>query len=398
MVVDTSRGRIVLAWLVLASVAASLDAGGFSGGKFDVTAGCTCHCANASSEVVPSLQGLPAQWEHGATYTLTVSFTGGPAGSPGGMNVGGFNLQARHPADASVGVGTFIAPNGQVQVQLGDAADATHTTAGNDQSSWTIQWRAPDSGFHDARFTLYTNSVNGDGANGFGNCSDRWNTVTVTVPGPEPPPDETPPVITNVVATPSATSATVRWNTDEPATSAVDYGLDASYGTTLENASPVTAHQLTLSSLQQETTYHFRVRSTDAAGNEAATGDLTFTTTGDVTPPSAALVRPSLGHLYLNDQERPHPLGAGQDPWAAGFVLRVRADARDAASGVDEVEFYVDGALRFTTSTPLAGNPTVYEFLWPLASEVPGAHALRARAVDNLGNSATSLPLTVLVL
>jgi hypothetical protein len=40
----------------------------------------------------------------------------------------------------------------------------------------------------------------------------------------------------------------------------------------------VTNHSVTLSGLTANTTYHYRVRSKDAAGNQAASGDLTFTT------------------------------------------------------------------------------------------------------------------------
>ncbi len=38
------------------------------------------------------------------------------------------------------------------------------------------------------------------------------------------PPDETPPVISDVLVEPRAGGATVSWTTDEPATSRVDYG------------------------------------------------------------------------------------------------------------------------------------------------------------------------------
>ena len=42
--------------------------------------GCTCHGGGvASSDVVPSLEGLPSELEAGATYTLNISFTGGPS-------------------------------------------------------------------------------------------------------------------------------------------------------------------------------------------------------------------------------------------------------------------------------------------------------------------------------
>jgi hypothetical protein len=71
------------------------------------------------------------------------------------------------------------------------------------------------------------------------------------------------PVITSVVASRiSDTSVLVTWNTDKPATSQVEYGRTIVYGTlTPIDPTLVTAHSVTLTNLQENTTYHFRVRS-----------------------------------------------------------------------------------------------------------------------------------------
>jgi len=83
--------------------------------------------------------------------------------------------------------------------------------------------------------------------------------------------------------------ANITWATDEPATSQVDYGTATSYGssTTLDT-SLVTSHAQALAGLQSNTTYHYRVRSTDAANNTTTSGDNTFTTLSapDTTPPT----------------------------------------------------------------------------------------------------------------
>ncbi len=92
--------------------------------------------------------------------------------------------------------------------------------------------------------------------------------------------DATPPVITNVQASNiAATSATIAWSTNENSDSKVDYGTTISYGSTRSDASRVTNHSVGLTGLSGHTTYHYRVRSEDAAGNEAACGDYTSTTT-----------------------------------------------------------------------------------------------------------------------
>ncbi|RMF69327.1 MAG: hypothetical protein D6743_02025, partial [Calditrichaeota bacterium] len=87
-------------------------------------------------------------------------------------------------------------------------------------------------------------------------------------------------------------SAVVNWSTDEPADGQVEYGPSTQYG----NLSPlqsalVTDHTITLGGLVPGQTYHFRVRSRDAAGNLQKSQDFTFTTEApDVTPPAIANV------------------------------------------------------------------------------------------------------------
>ena len=62
--------------------------------------------------------------------------------------------------------------------------------------------------------------------------------------------DATPPVISNVSVTPGTISATVTWNTDEPATSEVNYGPTATYNnSTGLNSQLLTSHSLLLTGL-----------------------------------------------------------------------------------------------------------------------------------------------------
>jgi hypothetical protein len=89
-----------------------------------------------------------------------------------------------------------------------------------------------------------------------------------------PPPDTRAPVISGVVASAiSQTSATISWTTDEPAFAQVAYGKTATYGTnTANNTSLTTSHSQILSGLTASTTYHYQVRSADAAANLANFG------------------------------------------------------------------------------------------------------------------------------
>jgi len=73
--------------------------------------------------------------------------------------------------------------------------------------------------------------------------------------------------------------AMVSWNSSEPADSQVDYGPTATYGaTTVRSAAYVMSHSQPLSGLAAGTTYHYRVRSRDNAGNLAMSSDQVFAT------------------------------------------------------------------------------------------------------------------------
>jgi glucose/arabinose dehydrogenase len=188
------------------------------------------------------------------------------------------------------------------------------------------------------------------------------------------PPDTTPPVIAGVTAAGiTPTTATIAWTTDEPADSQVDYGTTASYGqsSTLDS-SLTTAHSVALSGLAASTLHHYRVRSRDAAGNLATSGDFTVTTSAqpDRIPPSVAMTAPADGATV------------------AGSVT-VSATANDN-TGVAGVQFLLDGrslAPEVTTAP--------YAVAWDSTQMTNGTHVLSARARDAAGNQAVSASVTV---
>jgi hypothetical protein len=91
--------------------------------------------------------------------------------------------------------------------------------------------------------------------------------------------DTTPPTISNVTASPLATSTMISWTTNENATSQVIYGISPDLNqSTTETTNYVTMHSVTLSSLSPGTTYVYRVRSRDAAGNLSTSEQFGFTT------------------------------------------------------------------------------------------------------------------------
>ncbi|NTW22242.1 hypothetical protein HGA34_01700, partial [Candidatus Falkowbacteria bacterium] len=98
----------------------------------------------------------------------------------------------------------------------------------------------------------------------------------------------TPPVISAIASSTTANSATVTWTTDELSTSQVQYSISGTFvndcatnnDCTSLDASLVTSHSVDISGLASTTSYYFRVRSTDGAGNESISPSYVFVTGG----------------------------------------------------------------------------------------------------------------------
>jgi len=102
-----------------------------------------------------------------------------------------------------------------------------------------------------------------------GNGPTYSNNFTFTT---DPEPDTTAPVISSqpIIIAKTHNTATVRWETDEPSNSEVQFQTDFAgppYADFENDSGNVTVHTVTLSGLTAETEYFFRVGSTDVAGN-----------------------------------------------------------------------------------------------------------------------------------
>ena len=105
------------------------------------------------------------------------------------------------------------------------------------------------------------------------NASNSLSVTSFTV-------DPDAPIISSVQSSPSQTSVTITWTTDENASSQVYYGATDSYGSNTSEADTaprVTSHSVSLSSLSCGSTYHFKVVSKDALENSSVPNDNTFT-------------------------------------------------------------------------------------------------------------------------
>lgn len=188
--------------------------------------------------------------------------------------------------------------------------------------------------------------------------------------------DTTAPTISARTATNiTGSSATITWTTNEPATSQVEYGLTTGYGsmTTIDSAL-VTAHSVTITGIAPSTTYNWRVRSKDVAGNEAISANSTFNTaaTSDTTPPTATWSGPAANSVL-----------------AGTVTLSATASDNVAVGGV---QFLMDG-------NPLSSEDTTspYSILWNTTTAASGTHTLQARARDTSGNTATTSAISITV-
>lgn len=157
---------------------------------------------------------------------------------------------------------------------------------------------------------------------------------TLVVYVPPPSADTTPPVISNVAYyNVTQTGATISWLLNEYASGQVEYGPTIPYSnlSTFQPCCTYNSHNQILSGLNAGTLYHFRVRSKDAAGNEAISADSTFTTVQVV-----SIAVPSA------------PLNLGIVPTST-LALAWSAPTSNGGSIVTSYKIYKDGVLLIST-------------------------------------------------
>lgn len=219
--------------------------------------------------------------------------------------------------------------------------------------------------------TAYNFRVSTINANGAGNYESANATTT----------DASAPTISSVSSTPSNTSTTIIWTTDEASSSIVDYGLTNSYGTSTSEAdtSPrVTSHSVTINSLVACTTYNYRVKSNDASSNLATGSNNTFTTTG------------CTGDASVESQDQssiPSATGGSLSLLSSsyGLALTVPAGATDT-DAIFQIKKINKTQVLTTTSTPSGKNAI-------------GDHTYELKSLGGVGSANTSFnePITVTI-
>ena len=212
-----------------------------------------------------------------AMTTDAYSFTTGPAPDttpPYATN--------RSPAPGATGVAINTSITLEVRdTEMGvDQSTITMTVNGSPvtpsvsgtPAAYTLSYNPlTDFGYDQTVFVV----VNASDLDGNAMATDSYSFTT------GPAPDTTPPVISNVQATSiTDNSAVITWTTDEASDSAVQYGTaSGSYPLNKTSTNMVTSHTITLTGLNTDTLYYFRVGSSDASGNGPSVSiEVTFTT------------------------------------------------------------------------------------------------------------------------
>ena len=172
------------------------------------------------------------------------------------------------PTSANTGVGgATISPSSLV------------FTTGNWNTPQTVTVTALDDAVENGNHTTTISHSASSGDTNYNGISIGSITVNIT----DNEPDTVAPTISSVSSSPSKTTASIIWTTNELASSQVEYGATSSYGTLsaeTETSPQVTSHSAALSGLNKCQTYHYRVISKDASGNTATGSDKNIFTLG----------------------------------------------------------------------------------------------------------------------
>jgi hypothetical protein len=152
--------------------------------------------------------------------------------------------------------------------------------------------------------------------------------------------------VTNV----TGSTATIGWNTDEPATTYVEFGEGTTLGEVNGNAAYATTHAVTLTGLEPATTYSFRVRTSDRMRNVRLSAVQTFGTANPLAPPAPTIL-PAANFVYC-DTSAPVSFSWNAVASPTGNPVQYRVVADDSTA-FTEGSLTLDSGWRSGTSWSL---------------------------------------------
>ena len=230
--------------------------------------------------------------------------------------------------------------------------------------------------------------------------------------------DRTPPIIESItVGDIVDNSVKISWVTNEMANSRVEYGVTGDYGESVEEATMVTNHALTLTGLLANTKYYFGIITSDGSGNITRDDENEFTTamagvgTGETVVVTinttstrtevAATSIPTPTLKPLVDTVKP-VVSISTDfskPYLMAPTIEGKAyDGGDVNVGVVGVEYSLDGGKNWLPVDNLegAGNKSASFEFTPVGLD-DGNYLIKMRAKDSSGNVGQSKVYTMVV-
>ena len=185
--------------------------------------------------------------------------------------------------------------------------------------------------------------------------------IIVQVLWAAPPPDTTPPIISDKSASNiTETSADISWKTNEKSTSQVEYWSSPRLFSPLDETLCYN-HLVHLTDLTPGTTYHYKTMSMDSAGNLAVSDEHTFTTLGEA--PAAAFSTSDLSispsEVNIGQTVTISILVANTGNLAGSYEVTLKIN--DVVEATKEVTVAAAGSqdVSFTTSKEEAGSYSV---------------------------------------
>ena len=171
--------------------------------------------------------------------------------------------------------------------------------------------------------------------------------------------DVTPPAISQVAVAVNNTTATITWQTNEPATTRVEYGTNPNQlGSVITSPDPVLTHSVELNDLALGTTYYYRVTSADGVNNLSTSPVVTAPPAFFATPATPIYTCPcsiwNVSHTPSQPSAAdPNTIEVGLKFTAAtdGFVTAIRFYKGPQNTGVHVGHLWTAGGALLSTVT-----------------------------------------------
>jgi len=243
--------------------------------------------------------GVVATFQPGSTATASkVTFTASSTATLGTANVLITGVVDGNPQTTVIAlqvIAKVIPPvPTNVAAKAGDQSVTVSWSASANASSYSVYQSSGGSAYALAKTTTGTSVTITNLANG---TAYSFEVAAIGTGGPseKSAPATATPVGVSITAGPTATrsgtTATIKWTTNIPSASQVDYGTTTSLGTTVSSATYVTAHNITLTGLSAAGTYYYKVTSTDSI----TTATSAVKTLAPIVPPTITSFTPTSG-------------------------------------------------------------------------------------------------------